>query len=326
MIVPFVREPQAVRKEVLTRASSGIPKPSSGLSFPPGSRWLYLKIYTGSATADTVLQTLHQHVIEEAVKAAWINQWFFIRYGDPDWHLRIRLHGSPEMLYTCVLPKIKDQLEPLMLSGRVSKWTVDTYEPEYVRYGGEHGLPLAERFFYADSEAVSRVVALYQGSASFDSRWRLALAGIDRLLDSFGLDLHRKREIVETCSKHYASEFLIHPEYKKAMGAKFRSEREGLEQLLFHPIASEHPLYQGVRVLRQGKEAFNRASEELYRAERQGPLTSSVHSLVPSLIHMHVNRIIRTSQRAHELLLYEFLRRLYESAIQRGIVGKDGKS
>ena len=43
----------------------------------------------------------------------------------------------------------------------------------------------------------------------------------------------------------------------------------------------------------------------------------SILELSPSYIHMHVNRLLRSVQRAHEVVLYDFLTRLYESQIAR---------
>jgi thiopeptide-type bacteriocin biosynthesis protein len=56
---------------------------------------------------------------------------------------------------------------------------------------------------------------------------------------------------------------------------------------------------------------------ELRAAEQRGALTQSIVELVPSYLHMHVNRLIRSSQRAHELALYDLLVRLYESGVAR---------
>ena len=35
--------------------------------------------------------------------------------------------------------------------------------------------------------------------------------------------------------------------------------------------------------------------------------------MAASFVHMHVNRLIRSAQRAHEMVLYDFLHLLYES-------------
>ena len=74
------------------------PPPAVRRRFPPGSEWLYAKLYTGAATADRVLRDVVGPVTRSALRAGAVDGWFFIRYGDPDWHLRWRLHGDPGRL------------------------------------------------------------------------------------------------------------------------------------------------------------------------------------------------------------------------------------
>lgn len=59
--------------------------------FIPGSRWLYFKIYTGIKTADEVATRTLLPLLREWYEAKLIDDWFFIRYTDPDFHLRLRL-------------------------------------------------------------------------------------------------------------------------------------------------------------------------------------------------------------------------------------------
>ena len=75
--------------------------------------------------------------------------WFFVRYGDPDWHLRVRFHGEPARLHAEVLPALQAAAAPLLDDGRVWRLQLDTYEREVERYGGPEGVALAERLFEA---------------------------------------------------------------------------------------------------------------------------------------------------------------------------------
>ena len=42
-----------------------------------------------------------------------------------------------------------------------------------------------------------------------------------------------------------------------------------------------------------------------------------VGEILPSYVHMFVNRLIRSDQRAHELVLYDFLVQIYGSLLAR---------
>src|SRR5262249_57327315 len=89
-----------------------------------------------------------------------IDGWFFIRYGEPEWHLRLRLHGRPERLHAQVLPVLQAAAAPLLGDGRLWRLQLDTYQREIERYGGPEGMLLAERLFHADSAAVLAIVEL----------------------------------------------------------------------------------------------------------------------------------------------------------------------
>src|SRR5207248_587833 len=62
--------------------------------FPPGSEWLYAKLYAGNSSVDQILAGLVAGVVSGFAGA--FDLWFFLRYADPDWHLRLRFHGVPE--------------------------------------------------------------------------------------------------------------------------------------------------------------------------------------------------------------------------------------
>jgi hypothetical protein len=58
----------------------------------------------------------------------------------------------------------------------------------------------------------------------------------------------------------------------------------------------------------------------LREREEAGQLV--VADLALSFAHMHVNRLLRSAQRRQELVLYEFLDRLYESRAARARSGR----
>jgi thiopeptide-type bacteriocin biosynthesis protein len=61
-------------------------------NFIVGEEWLYYKIYCGNYTADKILINEVQTIVNKLFRKKLIDQWFFIRYYDPDFHLRIRFH------------------------------------------------------------------------------------------------------------------------------------------------------------------------------------------------------------------------------------------
>ena len=63
----------------------------------PGDGWLYYKIYCHPSRANCILaQTLHPCL--RVFRERGITQWFFVRYRDPAYHLRLRLCLQGERL------------------------------------------------------------------------------------------------------------------------------------------------------------------------------------------------------------------------------------
>lgn len=284
---------------------------------PPGSSWLYAKLYTDPATADVVLREVVVPVVRAARASGAASSWFFIRFGDPDWHLRVRLRGDPRRLLVEVLPALAAEVEASVAAGKIRKLQLDTYEPEVERYGGDHGMPLAEELFAVDSEACLAIVEMLSGDAGADARWRLALRGMDMLLEDFGCSLAAKHAIAQACRSSFAAEFHAEGALQRQLLDKLRHERHALEALLDPSHDATSPLEPGLVALRQRSALVRPIAAALHERERAGLLDRPVAALMPSFLHMHANRMLRAAARAQELVLYTFLDRLYEGRMAR---------
>jgi thiopeptide-type bacteriocin biosynthesis protein len=280
-----------------------------------GSEWLYLKLFTGPATADQVLLRAAP-LLSASVDMGSIDSWHFVRYGDPDWHVRLRLHGSPEALLRDLLPQLRDLTEPWLRTGQVWRTQLDTYERELERYGGALVIGHAERIFHADSQAVIAIMSQLPGDAGADLRWRMALRGIDQLFDDFGLTLAQKREIARRCRQGYGREFGAGGAFQHAISARFRRERPWLERLLSADTSPPPEVAGCIRALEYRSAVITAAAGPI-RAVADTPDAPGLAELAMSFAHMHVNRLLRSAQRAQELVLYEMLDRLYVSRAAR---------
>jgi thiopeptide-type bacteriocin biosynthesis protein len=207
---------------------------------------------------------------------------------------------------------------PLETDGSLWKMQLDTYDREVERYGGSDGIALAEEIFQADSEAVLEILdMLEEGDEGSDERWRLAIAGIDRLLGDFGFGPEARRPLVEATRLKFEKELSADVGVRRQLGDRFRKESRKLEPLLDRSRDDETSLAPGLAVLRSRSERLAPLVEELRARERAGRLSLPLAEIVPSFVHMHVNRILRSGHRKHELVLYDFLSRLYESRAAR---------
>jgi len=314
IVLPFLRTPCDTPRQ---SASPAPPAAQPRRTFPPGSEWLYAKIYTGTATADRILTDVILPIVAQAMSTAGVGRWFFIRYGDPEWHLRLRFGGDPSRLHSDVLPALQRGLAPVLGEGRAWRLQLDTYERETERYGGPEGIELSEQIFHADSDAAVAILGLTQGVFGPDARWRLALRGMDMLLDDLGLDLEAKFRIVERARHSFATEFRANVGLTRSLGAKYRRESKSLETLLDPANDSGNPLASAIAVLRRRSERIAPVAAALRTTEREHRLWRPITDLAASYLHMHANRILRAEARRQELVLYDLLARLYESRIAR---------
>ncbi len=312
LVIPFVRRREAVPRPVPARSEVPVRR-----TFPPGSEWLYAKLYTGSATADQVLREVVGPVARQALACGAADRWFFIRYSDPHWHLRVRFHGEPRHLHGEVLPRLHQAVAPLLEDGQIWRFQLDTYEREVERYGGAEGVGLAERLAHADSEAVLAIVENLEGDEGAAARWRLALRGLDLLLCDFGLESQAKLDTLRQMQESFAREFRAGAGLKKQLAARLRQERPALNDVLEPGYDVDHPLAPGFAALVRRSEQLAPIVAELKAREGAQRLTEPLARLAPSYLHMFVNRLIRSQGRVHELVLYDFLYRLSQSRAAR---------
>ncbi|HYC92892.1 MAG TPA: lantibiotic dehydratase [Thermoanaerobaculia bacterium] len=319
LVVPFVRSGEAA---TATRTAAGrtVPAVAAGAvqrSFVPGSEWLYAKLYLGSSTADAVLRDVVGPVAHRIQASGAADSWFFIRYGDPHWHLRVRFHGAPWRLAAEVLPVLQSTIAPLLDDGRLWRMQLDTYDREIERYGGAAGIGPCEKLFHADSEAVLAILNLLEGDEGGQARWRLALCGIDLLLGDLGLDASGKRTLLGQVRDGFFREYGGGKPLRVQLDYKHRLERRALEPLLDSTASAGSDLAPALAILKSRSEHNASIVAELRRLEQARRLTMPVTDIASSLVHMHVNRLIRSDQRAHELVIYDLLCAIYDSQAAR---------
>ena len=74
------------------------------------------------------------------------------------------------------------------------------------------------------------------------------------------------------------------------------------------------PLFQ---MLDQKSSSLKPLSEEILKLEKDSQLEMPLNDLMASYSHMLINRLFKSKQRTHELVLYDFLHRYYKSEIAR---------
>jgi len=317
LVVPFLDRRRAPAS---TRSSERRSYPASGSRvFAPGSEWLYVKLYCGPRTANAALHAIVEPLARAALTRGWADRWFFVRYGDPSWHLRVRFHGQSRQLLGELLPLLHERGAGWLDDGRIKSIQLDTYDREIERYGGPESMALCEEAFCADSEACMALLALSREDSGGELNVSHALVGIHRLLMDFGTRLDERSRLVTQIAESFATEFGIQGARESRVSAKCRQYRGRVELLLGDgdPAAAERLTRGAAAVLARRSARLEPVVRALHELERAGRLGVPLGNVIAALSHMHANRLISSSARAHEAMLYALLRRFYASALAR---------
>ena len=153
--------------------------------YGPGSRWTYARIYLGAQALDDHLRSEIAPLIAKLREAGLVDRWFFLRYADPQNHVRLRLRataGNERVVRERFLALAEEWLE----TERVVRYALDTYDPEYERYGGAEKIDAIERFFEFDSDRCIGIIET--GVTTTDALVEAAVESFDACIRLGALD------------------------------------------------------------------------------------------------------------------------------------------
>lgn len=272
----------------------------------PGSNWLYYKIYSGFNSADTFVQEVLPNLIKVLTVNKYIDRWFFIRYTDPEYHLRLRFHLIKKDYIGKVILYLDRVLSKHVNDGFIWKIQIDTYTREIERYSGV--MELSEKLFYYDSDCFINIINLLTENNDTNIRWIMAMISIDYLLNDFNLTIVQKKQLMNTLKSNFFKEFSLQ---KKQMTSKYRTYRDKIESIFYGQ--ERYCEFYNVFIKRsiRSKETVN----AIILTKNHN--LSELYSLLTSYIHMMMNRWFVTKPRMHEAIIYTFLSMFYESEICR---------
>jgi class I lanthipeptide synthase len=261
---------------------------------PPGSDWAFVKLYCDRAAIGPLVAGPVLEFALDLQSCGDADQWIFVRYADPEPHLRLRVHGESSRL----VPALCTWAGELMAQELVSRFVLDTYEREIERYGGPAGMSAAEALFAADSRAVADLLRLDLAGALPVDRLILAFAGIDDLLAGLGLDEPARLRLYQ----HRAGR-------QRTAGTDYRRRREELCAALRAPMLEAVPGAGAVRdVLARRRTAVAAVAVTLNDLANRGTLAKPLPELCHSYIHMHCNRLLGADRNLEHTVLELLLR------------------
>ncbi|MGW2491410.1 lantibiotic dehydratase [Streptomyces sp. NPDC001606] len=315
LALAFVREPTAVP---LAPAVPPVRLPTAAPRLPavhpaqprlaqPGGEWLYAKLYLAGRQTDSFLTTHLTPFLAELPEAAreLLDRWFFIRYRDPDDHLRLRFHGPADGLWPELLPPLHSAVRQWTSQGLVGRFVLDGYDPEWERYGGPEAQAAVERFFAADSRTALTLlrIARQADGAGGDVPWgkeTLAALSLAAIAHAFG-----PPPAVDTPTRYQepGAAWLAGSAAGEQPPPGFRAHRtqwlrlidpaDGWPALAGHPLGDQ--LAQALADQAGHLRAYRRQLDAL---AARGADWSPLPGVLASLLHMACNRLLGPDREA----------------------------
>jgi thiopeptide-type bacteriocin biosynthesis protein len=284
----------------------------------PGSEWLFAKLFCPRNLEDDVICDSMFTLAENAVACQFADSWFFIRYADPEPHIRLRFHGRAEVLTHQLFGHVCDWANRLMADGLCLKLQFDTYEQEVERFGGAKGMAIAESIFAADSRSAIRIMHHLRAKLWPHDQTTLIALSIDNLLRALALSSRDRLNWYKKQANPGGQD----------VGTEYRKRKDVLRPALAEPARLFAGYENGAAlasIFDEHRVAISSAAQCLRELSDTGELQQPLDSLFSSFVHLHVNRLGALNALPEQTIL-SLLLRVRESLEKAPITHSDGVS
>ena len=270
-------------------------------TFIPADEWLYFKIYCLADTANELIGNELHDLIKQFNKTGSIHQWFFIRYYDPEPHLRFRLKVKDGHIGD-VTAKFNSILKKKVVNNAIRNIQIDTYSRELERYGDNH-IATVEKISQCSSNIACHFFR--QKEITDQDLLPAIIKTIDDILNHYFADMINKEKFAAYLVECMGIEFELDKKLEIQLNDKYRKLRP-----LFSNIADKSSRQkQKTRLLSNELHIYlNELEKELVKEPeiiRQ--------NLYKDIIHMHVNRMLKDNHRKQEFIIYNLLQKYYHT-------------
>ena len=266
-------------------------------AFVPGSKWLYLKIYCHPSVANQFLSDFLLPLLNTRVMRK-LDCWFFVRYTDPGYHLRLRFKIQDQNVGP-ILEKFKKRIASHPQFNVIQEYQADTYLPELERYGADTML-LVEDFFNASSNLTIHFLKNYPDSGSPYPDYSFAMRSVLQLMVVFYPEVDKQLIFLNRMTNTFYAEFAEDKSLKVDMDKKYRLVKNEISLFM-----NDVNFFAQLKLETLQQKMLEQVS--LILQARTKADAEKTAQLLADLIHMHINRMFAENQRRHELLLYYFL-------------------
>lgn len=263
-------------------------------SFFPGEKWVSYEIYIGIQSANKFLSDYFFPIATELKSLQIITKWYFLRYSDPEFHLRLRFEINDESGFQKVVSAMNTCFMKQYCKEMIWDIKLTTYHRELERYG-KQTIGLAEEIFWLDSQVVLSI--LKQPHYKFVGfEWKAAISMMLYYLEGFYDNLRDRLFFIEKVRGAYENEFQLNKQTRVSMAKNYRTFKHEIDDLLDN-FQFPSSMSTKLEVLNKNLKKYNEKNCDKDLKEQ----------ILSSLIHMSHNRLFVNKNREQEFLCYDFL-------------------
>ena len=253
------------------------------IMLPGNEKWMYYKLYGCSKRQNELISLIYE-TMENCISNGVVQKYFYIRYSDPEPHLRLRIQptekGAAELFHVT-----SEWLSGLFTDGLISKAVNDSYQRETERYGGPGLIEYAEDYFWRDSVLAMKLITKHRYDEPKPEMDYVGISFIISVLEAFGLSINEQKILLESKSNNNAYRKEFQKNRKMIMYAVDSSlDWFDIRSSIFCP-----EVYSLISANSQGLKDF---AEVIFNFDQRGELTNTISDISMSIIHMFCNRLM----------------------------------
>ena len=244
------------------------------------NEWLYLELYCNEYAQLDILNYINEKILAKNI----VSQFYFVRYANPDVHLRVRFKIKSNRNKKLVIFYIAN----LKLLNKIIKYIIVPYDPEIQRYGGLEMMKISEIIFDLDSRNVISEIL----NKEFEKNivHVTMVLKIKFYLDFFKFSLNDMILFCDNNLMNFSNEFAYNSDSKTLFNKEYDQIRTHILDFEYQTFFSTHNFENDFNVVLIKNKI-------------------SINNYVSLLVHMSCNRHFDINQRYCEFKTYFFTKR-----------------
>lgn len=294
LVIPYLAKKTEPERPAAGIAGYKAPKIKDKRSFFPGGEFLYLKIYCSRKIGQQLLLGSIYPMLFGSKSDG--DPTFFVRYEDPEFHIRLRVRKEGNEL---LMPKIHQRLDSYIKNKFIYKIQYDTYHRELDRYA-QIPYGKTEMIFAFDSKAILELLKHLNKKGLESITWIIAIKNIHAYLLGFGMELEEMLTFCKAIRTGFFVEFgLEHKDFLKSMNVKLKNGYTFINSIITENDPDYQALYSIFSARQESFATLLKPTESKKIKSHYGQLSS--------YIHMSTNRLFSSDQRLKEAMSYDLL-------------------